>query len=274
MNTTSTKNDFKSTIFLPSLLLMGGFGIAYNLAIALHEFGHVIAYLIDGATVTEYVLNPFSWSWAEGRGFSNRIFALWGGVLFGQLMALLPLLLTMLIKNQLFDLQARLLAATAFLVNGIYLTAGAALNFGDGGVLQQLGVNGAWIYLVGIVYLVIAFFLWAGLQGQLGLDKKSSCKSRLIVIMAGIAPYMVLIFLFNLVFNSRQLLMWGGLAAVGIFSAIPIALLGHLLARRVSERSVTNGAQLFRTDAIVLLSLALAIVLMQFLVFGNPPNPF
>ncbi len=68
------------------LALSGSFAISFNLAIALHELGHAITYLINGGEITSFVLNPFSWSWAEGRGFSNRIFVLWDGATVGQLL--------------------------------------------------------------------------------------------------------------------------------------------------------------------------------------------
>ncbi len=70
------KKRVKSGLNRPMLLFLGGFIIAYNLTIAFHELGHAIMYPIAGEQMIEFVLNPFSWSWAAGERLSVTV--LWG----------------------------------------------------------------------------------------------------------------------------------------------------------------------------------------------------
>ena len=259
-------------IIKKTLILSGSFAITYNIAIALHELGHVIAYLIDGGEVSEFVLNPFSWSWAEANNLSNRIFALWGGVTFGQILALVPFVLIMKIKSPIFLFLAKLLAACAFLINGLYLTAGSIMNFGDGGSLVYLGVSSSLLIMLGIVYLLISFLFWSDLQRHLGMDKQTAFTSRMKIVTGSIAPYMILIIIYNLLHNSSQIVMWGGLATFGILVTFLIAYLGDLWNRyavRNDESRIVSHSYAWK-----LLTIGLLVILVEFVVFGTPANPF
>lgn len=265
---TSTNNDSIHKI----LLLLGGFIITYNMALAFHELGHVIAYLIDGGQVSEFVLNPFSWSWAEARNLNNRIFALWGGVIFGQILALIPLLFISKIKSALFVFLTKLLAACAFLINGLYLLAGALLNFGDGGSLVYLGVSSSQIIIIGIIYFIFSFVFWSDLQRHLGMDRQTTLINRLKIIVGSIAPYMIIIIIYNLLHNITQIIMWSGLALFGILAAILIAIVGNLWSKRVIKH--IDSKVVAQVYALKVLVFGLLLVLAEFIVFGTPSNPF
>jgi hypothetical protein len=259
-------------IFQKVLILLGSFAITYNIAIALHELGHVIAYLIDGGEVSAFVLNPFSWSWAEANNLNNRIFALWGGVIFGQMLALIPFVLIIKFKSPIFVFLAKLLAACAFLINGLYLTAGSILNFGDGGSLVYLGVSSSLIIITGLIYLLISFLFWSDLQRHIGLDKETAFISRIKVITGGIAPYMILIIIYNLLHNSSQIVMWGGLAIFGILITFLIAYLGGLWSRHAVKNKEFKVVS--HSYSCMLLVVGLLVILAEFVVFGTPANPF
>lgn len=252
------------------LLLLGAFAIVFNLAIALHESGHVIAYLFDSGQLGEFVLNPFSWSWAEGYNLNHRVFDLWSGVTIGLFLALIPLFLTPLFQSTLYVAFAKLLAAAGFLINGLYLWAGALLAFGDGGMLVQLGENVVLIVVVGIAYMVLSLHFWADLQGHLGLGRDTPLFERISIIFFGIAPYMILIVIYNLIHNSDQIGMWAGLAVFGSVITIPIALAGDLRAKLLNEKYATIDD----SEALPALIAGLCVVLAEFFIFGTPPNPF
>lgn len=254
------------------ILLIGGFAIAYNIAIALHEFGHTIAVVFSGGQIKEYVLNPFSWSWNLGQNVSNIIFTAWGGVTFGLLFALIPLLLIFKIRTTWFVFLCKLIAACALMINGIYLLAGTLLNFGDGGELARLGISPTIIIILGVTYLLISMAFWSNLQYHLGFNKHTPLNKRILVITAGFAPYMLIIFLYNLLHNSNQIIIWGGLAAVGMFMAFLIAIIGHLWTKgtkKTFESDLINEAYAGK-----MLIMGLLVILTEFIVFGAPPNPF
>jgi len=260
---------FNNKLIQRTVLFIGSFAIAYNIAIAFHELGHVVAYLIVDEPIIEFVLNPFSWSWSTGNNFN--IFVLWGGVTFGQFFALLPLLLIFKIKSTLFVFLSKLLAACAFLVNGIYLSLGAIWDFGDGGSLVYLGINTSIIIIIGSIYFLISFLLWSDLQYHLGLNKQTSLINRMTIIVGSIAPYMILIIIYNLVHNSDQIIMWTGLAVFGILTAFLIAFFGNLWTRMFKYQP-TKIVSL--NDSWKIFSFGLLIVIAEFIIFGTPPNPF
>jgi hypothetical protein len=252
-----------------TLLFMGGFAIAYNIAIALHELGHVLAYSLVDEQMIEFVLNPFSWSWAASKNLN--VFVLWGGVTFGQIFALLPLLMLPKVKTPLFLLLSKLLAACAFLINGIYLLLGALLHFGDGGSLVYVGFNTYFIVGIGVVYFGLSFLFWAHLQQHVGMNSKTPLPVRIKIITGGIIPYMLIIFIYNLLHNADQIMMWGGLALFGITVSFLIALMGNWWAHFFNYQ---NERVFSSTTSWKLFSFGLMVVLAEFVVFGTPPNPF
>lgn len=254
------------------LLLFGNFAITYNMAIAFHETGHVVAYLIDGGKVSEFVLNPFSWSWAEARNLNNLIFTLWSGVTFGQVLALIPLFCILKIKSKPFVFLAKLLAACAFLINGLYLTAGSILNFGDGGSLVGLGISSSLLITIGIIYFFISFFFWSDLQRHVGLDKQTDLIIRMKIVTGGIAPYMILIIIYNFLHNISQIAIWSGLACFGILATFLIAFLGNIWDRHVVKNNESEVVS--HSYAWKLLVFGLLVILAEFIVFGTPAHPF
>jgi len=251
-------------------VLLGGFALAYNIAIACHELGHGLAYLLAGERMTDFVLNPFSWSWSTGERFN--LFVLWGEVTFGQLFALLPLLLSLKIRNPLVAYLGKLLAACAFLINGIYLSMGTVFGFGDGGSLTSLGVNRIFVLVPGGLYILVSFFFWSSLQKHLGLGRQTGFFQRIRLICGGIWPYMILIFLYNRIHNPGQMAMWGGLAAAGMIAAVLIALAGHLQSRPGWKASFPDPLPPGHATGLVIA--ALLMILGEFFVFGTPANPF
>jgi len=252
------------------LLLLGGFAIAYNLSIALHELGHAIMYPIAGEQMIEFVLNPFSWSWASGENLSVTV--LWGGVTLGLFLALVPLMLTFMIRSILFRFLSKILAACAFLINGIYLSMGAVFGFGDGGDLVFAGTNSTFIIVLGFLYILISFLFWADLQFHIGMDDNTVISRRTLVVLGGISPYMVVIFLYNLIHNPKQVTMWGGLAGAGLLAALLISASGHLWSRFV--RKSNGSTDVSRHYALPVMIVGLMVILAEFIIFGTPPNPF
>ena len=262
----------RKQVFRSIMILLGGFVVAYNLTIALHEFGHTVTVLIGGGQVQQFVLNPFSWSWNLGKNIPDIRFTAWGGVTFGLAFTLIPLIFLRFSRSASLKLMIKLLAASGLLINGIYLLAGVLFRFGDGGELAQLGVGSAWIMALGTLYLLLSLRIWSDLQFHLNLDASTPLRHRAGIMLAGIGPYMLAIFIFNLVFNPGQMAIWGGFAAAGIALAGVISLAGHTHARlRANTETSTEKTA---GSPIPLLAAGGLIILAEFLVFGTPMNPF
>lgn len=253
------------------LVLLGGFALAYNLTIALHELGHATTVLIGGGAVQQFVLNPFSWSWNLGQNIPDIRFTAWGGVTFGLAFTLFPLVFLHWIRSNTGRFLLKLLAACGLLINGIYLLAGVMGGFGDGGELARLGVAKGWVIMLGAAYLAASFVPWSNLQSHLGLDARTSYPARLRVMLGGITPYMLAILVYNAVFNPGQMAIWGGFAVAGMALAGLFALIGHGYSRLRPDNEAEG-----RTIASpgVLMIAGTLVILTEFLVFGIPKHPF
>ncbi|MBS2098167.1 hypothetical protein [Carboxylicivirga linearis] len=260
-----------SNFFSQSLLLIGGFAIAYNTSVALHELGHTVAVLIDGGQIQEFVLNPFSWSWNLGQNVSNITFTAWGGVTFGLFFSMLPFLLNFIIHSGTYQFLSKITAAYALLFNGVYLVAGTLFDFGDGGELADLGISKELLLILGSIYLISSFIIWINLQYHLGMNKQTSFLQRLGVITIGFAPYLFLIYLYNQIHNAHQILIWGGFALVGILLAFLIAIAGYWGVRGMIQKQPKVIP--LNKDWLILV-IALLIIIAEFVVFGTPDNPF
>jgi hypothetical protein len=254
------------------LLLFGAFTIAFNLAVAFHELGHATAVFIDGGQIQEFVLNPFSWSWNLGGGVQNILFTAWGGVTIGLAYTIMPLLFVRLVKNKSMKLVIKLLAGLGFLINGIYLIFGVFYSVGDGAELISLGVSSNLLIVLAVVYILFALIIWSEAQGNLGVDSQEAFSRRLLVMITGVAPYMAMIVLYNYLYNSEQLLLWGGFAATGVAAAGLFALCGHLWAKRVY--SGAHHVEIMGLNGFIMLLLGNLVILAEFLIFGTPRHPF
>ena len=262
----------RTRTFHSIVLLSGAFAIAFNLAVALHEAGHATAVLIDGGQIQEFVLNPFSWSWNLGQGVQDVLFTAWGGVTFGLVYSILPLLLIRWVRNDALKLVIKLLAGLGLLINGIYLIIGVLFRVGDGAELTGLGVGSSLLLVIGSAYILVALIIWSWAQGDLGIYTGMTFSRRLLVMTSGVSPYMALIVAYNYLYNPRQLLLWCGFAATGVVAACLFALCGHVWAKWVSGGHQHEKISCWRSFA--LLTAGLLVIIVEFLVFGNPPHPF
>jgi hypothetical protein len=253
-------------------MLFGAFAIDFNLAVAFHELGHATAVLINSGQIQEFVLNPFSWSWNLGRGVQDILFTAWGGVTIGLGYTVLPLFFARLVKNNGLKLVIKLLACLGFLINGIYLIIGVLFNVGDGAELTSLGVRPALLYVMGSVFVLFALIICSEAQGNLGIDPQEALSLRLVVMIVGIAPYMAMIVLYNFLYNSEQILLWGGFAAIGVAVACLFALCGHLWAKWLCNS--THHNEVSRLNGSIMLLIGILVILAEFLIFGIPQHPF
>jgi len=261
-------------VYKSVLFLFGCFTVGYNVSIALHEAGHAFAVLLDGGTVMDFYLNPFSWSWNLGESINNPLFTAWGGVTFGLFFALIPLIFSAWIKNYIFRIIVLVVAGCTFLINGLYLVTGVIIHTGDGGELVQYGVLPVWIILLGSIYLLISLFLWIKIQNSIGIHHTSSLWGRLFILFCGIFPYLCFILIYNLVFNQSQILIWVSFVAVGVVFMVFMAIFGNLFygLKIFNNRSVR--IPILSRSVWISILLGVSIILCELIIFGIRENPF
>ena len=255
------------------LVLFGSFCIGYNITIACHELGHAFAVVLDGGHIQEFVLNPFSWSWNLGQNLMNPLFTAWGGVTFGLLFALLPGLILFARKRYFLQVPILVTVGCAFLINGIYLLMGVFLKIGDGGELIEYGVPAAIILIIGIVYFITAIFVWSIIQQVAGLKSDLPFTKRLILMCCGITPYLLMIVIYNLIFNKAQIIIWSAFAIIGLFICIIFSITGLLMSNLYPGNY--NLPDFANKKPIVIINIiGIAIIACEFIIFGIQENPF
>jgi hypothetical protein len=262
----------RTRTFPSILLLFGAIAIDFNLVVAFHELGHATAVLINGGQIQEFVLNPFSWSWNLGHGVRDTLFTAWGGVTIGLGYTVVPLFFARLVKNNGMKLVIKFLAGLGFLINGIYLIIGVLYKVGDGAELTSFGVSPVLLLVIGSVFVLFALIICSEAQGNLGIDPQEAFSRRLLVMITGIAPYMAMIVLYNYLYNSEQLLLWGGFAAIGVAIAGLFALYGHLWAKWLNHS--THHIEVSGLNGSIMLLMGILVILAEFLIFGTPQHPF
>jgi len=256
------------------LFLFGLFCFGYNMAIALHELGHVIAVLLDGGQIQQFFLNPFSWSWNLGKSVNNPVFTAWGGVSFGLILSTLPLIGIIWIRSIYYWVLVLVTAGCALLINGIYLVVGVFINVGDGRELIKLGVSSKLIFSLGLLYMIAAFSLWMIIQPLLGIGKNVPFLKRFLILSSGIFPYLLIIFFYNLVFNSDQIVIWSSFVLVGLLSILIMAVVGVKWSRSPKGFSDLDSSEIGWRPVVVVLIMGIGIVVSEFIIFGIKDNPF
>jgi hypothetical protein len=188
--------------FLIALTLFGGYGLAANAAIALHEFGHALGIWLAGGTVRGLYQAPqgYAGSYAA-RDFSapfttdhGRLLQVAGGPGFGAAFGVALVLAARLVKPGTVGWIATHGTGTWCLGNnGAYLALGSLVPFGDALFLTELGVPRWGLFLAGFP-LVLAFVpLFAALLRGIGLRSEDSYRRWVLAVETGLLSYLAVI---------------------------------------------------------------------------------
>ena len=266
--------DSRYDLIWSVLLLFGSFSIAFNLAIACHELGHALAMVLDRVGIKEFHLNPFSWSWTFPESLNHALFTASGGITFGLMFALLPLIGTIWIRSVYFRIPAFMTAGFAFSINGIYLIAGVFFRIGDGGELLQYGVPRILIVTIGCLYLLISLLILTSIQPVLGIKKSSSFQKRFLIWALGIIPYLLIMFIYNLFLNQKEVWLWFSFALGGVLLVLVVSISGHLWVRVHRALGEINRLEVGWKPVVMILVFGLVIIIGELIVFGIKQNPF
>jgi hypothetical protein len=199
----------------PSLLLLGSFAIGYNAAHAIHELGHAIAVWFYGGSVTGMSLHPFSWSKIHYSVQVTVPIAM-AGPLFSTLAGVLMLALAWRWRSS-WALPLIVTGLCTFIVNAVYLGVdGILLSGGDATALIRLGVSRPAVVGAGMFLLVPGFTAAMLPLPRLGIGHDDGLVARLLVLWIGIGSYLLAMFAYHLIFNTKEILLWGVYAGVGL----------------------------------------------------------
>ena len=205
------------------LLLLGAFGIAYNLAVLLHELSHGLAAILTGGTFSDMVINPFSWSYCYSFSPSQLVQSSSGAL--GAILIAGAIYLIFYWKANPWLFPLLLIAPIALMYNGIYYVVDIIMHSGgDACRLTGMGIHPAILIASGATCVIIGLILSALLIRKMGLFL-FDFKGRLVVLMLGVAPSTLAMLIWNCVFNRNEVFLWTMYTAATIVLTLIIAVI-------------------------------------------------
>jgi hypothetical protein len=175
--------------FRTMVTLFAGFAIGIHIAVFAHEMGHALGYWVSGGSVSAIVMEaPAPTGYVIGSTADPRP-VVWGGVVFGSLVTLIPLGLSRaLARKSLARFAALMVAAFCLAHNGLYLFVGGLLPFGDAVGMIDRGAPPWLLVLLGLPLLAgFVMVLASALQG-VDLDPAEPAWKWIVTVEAGLFP--------------------------------------------------------------------------------------
>lgn len=218
--------------------LFGAFALTYNLAVVVHELGHLLVSWIlrsDGPTTWEILFHPFSVSyvwqddWAD-LADATRAWILTGGMATGIAVGALAVPVARLsAPGSTMRLAAWMFVANSMMLNGMYLVTALLVPWGDVGTLLQLGAP-VWI-VASVGCVAVTGWLLADVEAvrTTGLEVGRSSRAAVALSVAGATAYPLLIVGWQIGFESDPLVplavyvIYAAAVAIWMAGAVPIA---------------------------------------------------
>lgn len=166
--------------------------LSWLLMQAVHEFGHVLAAGLTGATVERVVLHPLTISRTDVINERWPLVVVWGGPIVG---AIVPIVMGAMVRRQsaVAKHAVGFFAGFCLIANGAYLAYGSFDGIGDAGELVSLGTPKWALWLFGTITIPSGFVVWHRLGRRLGFGEASLLIRRHHVIAAGLVAIVVMI---------------------------------------------------------------------------------
>jgi hypothetical protein len=192
---------------LIAFTLFASYCLSVNLAIALHEIGHLIGCWTGGGKALGLVLAPqgFSGSYAArdvAAGFTRDggyLLHVAGGVVFGAAAGFVLVLVARRLKRGtpgwiVFHATGTWSVGN----NGAYLLLGGLYPFDDAQSLVELGVPRLALFLAGVPLVVAFLYLFGSFLRGIGLTRKGPYRTWLLTTEAGLLSYIALVYALRL----------------------------------------------------------------------------
>jgi len=239
-------------------------------AVFLHEFGHALGHWLSGGSVTAIVmLAPLPAGYVKGAG-GVHFMSVWGGVTFGSLVTLAPLLTARCLSPR-SPVRFAALMAAAFCLghNALYLFVGSIAPFADASNMIGLGASRWLLFLLSLPLLVGFIFILTSAVQAVGLSPADSVWKRIAVVEAGLLLCPALMLMGALIFSNLSSMRLTMLLLVGTY-----AVCFGIVAIRARSGATSGGAD-FRASqlpqswspTLALIVAALLLVAVEWLAF-------
>ena len=199
MKQTISKIRTNGGLLTPFLTYTGAFLYSIIMIIAIHEFGHYLAYLWRGYDSVQVMINPFMGATMSAKEIrlEDAVYIILAGTVVNLSVATL---VTLLLRNKPspYWIPLKMIPATAFLIEGMVIVAGFFIQerVTDFSMLISLGWSPFLVGVLGIVFLLLGGYLTYEVWLLVGVQPESP-RLRLLLFDGGFILYTVSGFLLS-----------------------------------------------------------------------------
>lgn len=164
-------------LLIPLLTYTGAFLFSVILIIAIHEFGHYLAYLWRGYDSVQVMINPFMGATSSVNEIQQEdaVYIILAGTVVNLSVATI---LALLLQNRTNPswIPLKMIPATAFLIEGMVIVAGFFIQerVTDFSMLISLGWSPVLVGILGVLILLLGGYLTYGVWLVVGIQPTSS----------------------------------------------------------------------------------------------------
>jgi hypothetical protein len=252
-----------------ALLLFGMFTVAYNLATAVHELGHVLGVTLGGGSASHVKLNPFTWSYTFYASNPRPLLASWSGSLF-EIVLSLAIVAAVRILRASVPTFLLLIAIVALGTNGVYLAGGTLGHAGDAADLIRLGISPIAVFIVGTLMMLAAGGSIIVLQPRFGIPYTASIWHRATVIVGGAGAYLVIMLLYVALLPNGNLRLFLLFVGAGLLMLGVVVVLATMLRTPLERLSLaTLTADVPSGKVLAYLIAGILVVVLEIVLFGR-----
>jgi hypothetical protein len=133
---------------------------SWELMLAVHESGHVLAALIGGGHVERVIVPTIGFSRTDVKPNRSPKLEIWGGPVWG---SYLPLAIWIAIRKRVrgaLRVSLGFFTGLCLIVNGVYIGIGWTARGGDAADLLKLGTPTWLLILFGLPTAAVGFYVW------------------------------------------------------------------------------------------------------------------
>jgi hypothetical protein len=97
---------------------------------------------------------------------------------------------------------------------------------------------------------------------------------RFIIFGTGIIPYLLMMFLYNMILNKREILLWFSFLLAGVLLVSALSIVGYFWARTHKGFSEINRSKIGWGPVIMVLILGFVIIIGELIISGVKENFF
>ncbi|MBN2379983.1 hypothetical protein JXM67_09310 [candidate division WOR-3 bacterium] len=203
MNGQTASNPDRNRILKAVLLFFLAYMFGALFHDIIHEFGHAITIWVQGGTITGFYFHPFDSSYNFSSAVGNHMFLYAGGAFIGLPLTIIFMGIALRYRSPLmFPLITA--GVYGFISTGVWMikavtTPGIATDYT---YMIGLGFPAFVFPIIGVIYIAFGMLARIFFLPLVGIDYETRYGARFTVYLAGIIPWFIIHWVYNMVFHG------------------------------------------------------------------------